>query len=194
MFDQCTWINEPSHWRIEDGTLHVTTNAATDFWRKTHYGFIRDNGHVFAADVEGDFTADVTVEGDFSSLYDQAGLIVRESAERWIKAGAEFNDGALAFSTVLTDDLSDWSTGTRADTKRFRLRMTIASNVLKVQCSADEQAWTLMRLAPFSSRTSPARWRVGPMCCTPERSGLNVRFSDFRIGPPILRDLHDVSL
>jgi regulation of enolase protein 1 (concanavalin A-like superfamily) len=194
MFEQFRWINEPAQWRIEHDTLIVTTDTNTDFWRKTHYGFVRDNGHVFAATVNGDFSAEVAVDGDFSALYDQAGLMVRESAERWIKAGAEYNDGALTFSTVLTNDLSDWSLGSRADTNRFRLRMTIAQGVLKVQCSADERSWTLMRLAPFAQSGTNAQWLVGPMCCTPERGGLDVRFSDFTIGPPIAKDLHDISM
>jgi uncharacterized protein len=63
-----------------------------------------------------------------------------------------------------------------------------------VQCSTDDATWNLMRLAPFSASTATARWLVGPMCCTPERGGLDVRFSDFRIGPPIVKALHDVSL
>jgi uncharacterized protein len=194
MFEQCRWINEPAQWRVEDDALFVTTDANTDFWRKTHYGFVRDTGHVLAASVQGDFTAEVAVDGAFSALYDQAGLMVRESAERWIKAGAEYNDGALTFSTVMTNDLSDWSLGSRADTNRFRLRVTIAQGVLKVQCSADERSWTLMRLAPFPASSDDARWLVGPMCCTPERGGLTVRFSDFRIGPAIVKDLHDISM
>jgi regulation of enolase protein 1 (concanavalin A-like superfamily) len=194
MFEQCRWINEPAQWRVENDTLFVTTETNTDFWRKTHYGFVRDSGHVFAASVSGDFTAEVAVDGDFSALYDQAGLMVRESAERWVKAGAEYNDGALTFSTVLTNDLSDWSLGSRADTNRFRLRMTIAQGVLKVQCSADERNWTLMRIAPFPQSDANARWLIGPMCCTPERGGLEVRFSHFRIGPPVAKDLHDISM
>jgi uncharacterized protein len=193
MFEQCRWINEPADWRIENDSLLVTTDANTDFWRKTHYGFVRDTGHVFAASVQGDFTAEVAVDGKFSALYDQAGLMVRESPERWVKAGAEFNDGALTFSTVLTNEYSDWSLGSTARTNRFRLRITVALGVLKVQCSADDTTWTLMRIAPFAA-SGTAGWQVGPMCCTPERSGLDVRFSDFRIGPPVVKDLHDVSL
>jgi regulation of enolase protein 1 (concanavalin A-like superfamily) len=34
---------------------------------------------------------------------------------------------------------------------------------------------------------------VGPMCCTPERRGLTVLFSDFSVTPPVRRDLHDLS-
>jgi hypothetical protein len=31
------------------------------------------------------------------------------------------------------------------------------------------------------------------MCCTPERAGLVVRFTEFRLGPPLGRELHDLS-
>jgi regulation of enolase protein 1 (concanavalin A-like superfamily) len=41
---------------LDDGRLRVVTDAKTDFWRETHYGFIRDNGHFFACRVPGDFT------------------------------------------------------------------------------------------------------------------------------------------
>jgi hypothetical protein len=47
---------------------------------------------------------------DFSSQFDQAGIFVRESDERWIKAGVEQADGVLG-GAVVTDGLSDWSVG-----------------------------------------------------------------------------------
>ncbi|MCF5924581.1 DUF1349 domain-containing protein, partial [Xanthomonas perforans] len=31
------------------------------------------------------------------------------------------------------------------------------------------------------------------MCCTPERSGLKVRFSDWALSAPLGKDLHDLS-
>jgi regulation of enolase protein 1 (concanavalin A-like superfamily) len=46
-----------------------------------------------------------------------------------------------------------------------------------------------MRLAPFPKSKTYA---VGPMCCTPERAGLEVAFSDFTVGPPLGKDLHDL--
>jgi regulation of enolase protein 1 (concanavalin A-like superfamily) len=30
---------------------------------------------------------------------------------------------------------------------------------------------------------------VGPKSCSPERAGLEVRYSDYRVGPPIAPDL-----
>ena len=59
--------------------------------------------------VTGDFTAEVTVDGRYEALYDQAGLMIRLSESNWIKAGVEYTDGEPYFSTVVTNDTSDWS-------------------------------------------------------------------------------------
>ena len=46
-----------------------------------------------------------------------------------------------------------------------------------------------MRRAPFAKNSS---YLVGPMACTPERAGLEVVFSEFRVTPPLGKDLHDL--
>ena len=46
-FDHCTWLNVPSIWRLDSDRLFVETDLATDFWRETHYGFVRDSGHFY---------------------------------------------------------------------------------------------------------------------------------------------------
>ena len=53
------WLNEPPAWREQDGVLSVTTAERTDFWRETHYGFVRDDGHLRFACASGDYTAAV---------------------------------------------------------------------------------------------------------------------------------------
>ncbi|HEV7434870.1 MAG TPA: hypothetical protein VGO22_08380 [Pseudorhizobium sp.] len=37
------------------------------------------------------------------------------------------------------------------------------------------------------------RYLVRPMCCPPERSGLEVRFSEWQLGQALGHDLHDLS-
>jgi hypothetical protein len=41
------WLNVPAHWQARDDELLVTADPRTDFWRTTHYGFIRDGGHFY---------------------------------------------------------------------------------------------------------------------------------------------------
>ena len=190
MFERCLWLNEPARWSATDARLDVVTDDRTDFWRQTHYGFTRDTGHFFGAEVVGDFTAALRIRATYEALYDQAGLMVRVDAENWLKAGIELSDGVPMLGSVLTRDFSDWATGRfEGDAADFWLRVTVAKGVVRLQASTDGVRWPLLRLAPFP--VSP-RYRVGPMCCTPERAGLAVGFSDFSIGPPTSRTLHDL--
>ena len=191
MFEQASWLNQPTKWTLEDGTLRVTSDDKTDFWRKTSYGFIRDSGHFFGVATDGDFTAQVHVAGHYATLYDQAGLMVRIDEEHWIKCGVEFSDGQLWLSTVLTAGQSDWAVSVApAMPNGFWLRVTASQGVIRVQYSVDGKLWPLLRLAPFPVA---ARYLVGPMCCTPERGGLEVAFSQFSAGPAQRKDLHDLS-
>jgi uncharacterized protein len=76
-FAGCTWLNPPETWRLHDGCLRVVTDTATNFWRETHYGFTRDNGHFFGRNVAGDFTMQLRVRARYGAPYDQAGIMVR---------------------------------------------------------------------------------------------------------------------
>ena len=177
------WLNEPPEWTDEDDTLSVVTGEKTDFWRKTHYGFIRDDGHFRHAAAPDDFSASVAFRGDYQALYDQAGLMLRLDAETWIKAGIEYVAGRRMLSVVVTRDVSDWSTmPLPGDPDWVRLRLTRIGASVHVHWAPnpDPTAFRMLRLTWFP--TGPAR--VGPMCCSPQRAGFRVRFSGFTIGPP----------
>jgi regulation of enolase protein 1 (concanavalin A-like superfamily) len=191
MFERCNWLNEPQEWHLEGGILDAVTDHKTDFWRETHYGFIRDSGHFYSYETSGDFTAELRVRARYDELYDQAGIMVRLDHAHWVKAGLEMSDGSARLSSVLTVGQSDWATGAyNHDPTDYWIRATVAAGVLRLQASADGKTWPLVRLSPFPR--APA-YAVGPVCCTPERSGLQVRFSDFRVGPPSGKELHDMS-
>jgi uncharacterized protein len=187
----CKWINQPTSWSVTNDTLDVTTNERTDFWRETHYGFIRDNGHFFAISAERSFTAHLRFQAKYSHLYDQAGMMIRIDENNWIKTGVEYTDGKYALSTVVTAEKSDWSIGTlEGDQDDVLLRVTLKDGSVRIQASTDGIHWPTFRLFSFPKS---AGYLVGPMCCSPERSGFNVRFSEFAMGPPTLKDLHDLS-
>ena len=69
------------------------------------------------------------------------------------------------------------------------MRVTVKAGVLRLQLSSDARLWPLMRLCPFPVAKS---YRVGPMCCTPERA-TDVVFSEFHVTEPTQKDLHDLS-
>ncbi|RYI86580.1 MAG: DUF1349 domain-containing protein, partial [Acetobacteraceae bacterium] len=80
-----TWHNPPAAWRLEGDRLLAVTDAATDFWQETHYGFARDSGHFFGCETICDFTAQLRIRADYTALYDQAGIMVRLDPLHWIK-------------------------------------------------------------------------------------------------------------
>jgi hypothetical protein len=123
-------------------------------------------------------------------LYDQAGLMMRLGPANWIKAGIEYTDGAACFSVVVTNDQSDWSLITIPPAPSGqRLRLTRHSEAIRVQyLDAEHNRWKMVRLAYLPRSASID---VGMMCCSPERSGFEVAFRDFTVGPAIARELHE---
>lgn len=153
-------MNEPARWQLGPSGLSVTTDNATDFWRETHYGFIRHTGHLFGCEVQGGFTATLRVQARFRELYDQAGLMVLIDDHTWLKAGVEISDGAAMLSSVLTMERSDWATAPfQGDASDFWMRISVDGGVMRVQVSADGRRWPLVRLCPFPARDkSVTRW------------------------------------
>jgi uncharacterized protein len=175
------WLNEPPEWREEDGDLTIVTGDRTDFWRRTHYGFVRDDGHARLAPAVGDFSATVAFRGDYEALYDQAGLMLRFDAENWIKAGVEFVAGRRMLSVVVTRGFSDWSTmPAPVETAWLLLRLTRIGSAVHVHWAAEGLPFRMLRLAYFPE--GPAA--VGPMACSPQRAGFRAAFRDFHLGPP----------
>ena len=187
-FSDMTWANPPPQSRIDGDTLTLTTGDRTDFWRKTHYGFIRDTGHFLHHPVSGDFTAEVTISARYEALYDQAGLMLRLDETRWVKAGIEYTDGQAFFSTVITNDRSDWSiVALPFPADRLRLRLTRHSDAVRVQVQRPDGSWLMTRLGYLEA--GPAL--IGVMACSPERAGFTAQFHDYTCGPAIDRTLHD---
>ncbi|NMO51854.1 DUF1349 domain-containing protein [Actinoplanes sp. TBRC 11911] len=109
MLTEMKWLNEPQDWSVTDGVLRAVTGERTDFWRETFYGWVTDNGHFYHRAVEGDFTAEATVDAAHDTRFDQAGMMVRGDARNWLKAGLEVTSGQVQVSTVYTRDFSDLS-------------------------------------------------------------------------------------
>lgn len=182
------WINPPVTWSLSGGALHLTTNDRTDFWRETHYGFWRDNGHFWQLSAPREFTTTLVFEGDYETLYDQAGLMLRIDADNWIKCGIEHSDGMTNFSTVVTRGKSDWSViGQPLISGPQTVRLTAQNNAVIAHFKTPNGTWRLMRVADFPTSSEAM---VGPMACSPERGGFKARFLDLQINLPIKNPLH----
>jgi regulation of enolase protein 1 (concanavalin A-like superfamily) len=183
------WFNEPPEWNRQDKSLCVKTGGKTDFWRKTFYGFIRDDGHFLYKKVKGDFTAQITFVGNYRELYDQAGLMIRVDEKNWVKTGIEFTDKEMHLSAVFTREVSDWSVMNLSNyTGELTLRLTRHGSAIRIQYLDENKKWRLIRLGYLEM---PAECQVGIMCCSPQRAGFEVEFKDFSISEPISPQLHD---
>ena len=159
--------------------MFVHSRAKTDFWRKTFYGHITDNGHFFRLSVSGDFVFQARVNGNYAALYDQAGLMVRLDAENWIKCGTEFFDGQRHASVVFTRDFSDWSTmADLSKTAPIWWRAVRKKDSVETLCSLDGDNFTSVRQGYFPPGL---KVDVGIMCAAPEGPGFDATFDNLRL-------------
>jgi len=170
------WFNEPAQWTGNT----VTTDHDTDFWRTTHYGYVRDTGHILGVDKAGDFELTVTFAGNYREQYDQAGIAIRLDEKNWIKSGIELVDGGQQISAVVTREVSDWSV--------VELAEPAASVTIKAERTGDTVTIsyglnggppaTMLRLAYFPPELSVL---AGVMCASPIGKGFTTRFENISI-------------
>jgi regulation of enolase protein 1 (concanavalin A-like superfamily) len=173
------WMNEPASWKKSGESLVVRSRAKTDFWRKTFYGYITDNGHFFYLPVSGDFVFQARINGQYAALYDQAGLMVRADAENWMKCGTEFFDGERHASVVFTRDFSDWSTmPDLSKSAPIWWRAVRKKDSIETLCSSDGKKFISVRQGYF---VPGAETNVGIMCAAPEGPGFEAVFDDLRL-------------
>jgi len=173
------WLNPPPHFRDDAGVVTVTTAHDTDFWRKTVHDFIADNGHFYYETISGDFEAVVKVSGAYNTLYDQAGLMLRQDENTWIKCGIEYVEGIQLASAVITRDVSDWSVSPLKDSPPsmwFKLKRIGAA--VEVYFSHDGSDYTLLRQGYL---TNTPQLQLGLMCCSPKGQGFTVTFASYAV-------------
>ncbi|MEQ8673757.1 MAG: DUF1349 domain-containing protein [Aggregatilineales bacterium] len=173
------WYNEPENWQQTADKLRVQAGGKTDFWRVTLHRFIKDDAHFYYQDVTGDFTATVKISGSYATLYDQAGLMVRESETVWIKCGIEYLDGVQQASAVITRQFSDWSIVPLPDNPpSIWLQVKRTGEAIEVFFSRDDDTYTLIRQGYLSLSEC---LQVGMMCAAPQGDGFDVIFEGFTI-------------
>jgi regulation of enolase protein 1 (concanavalin A-like superfamily) len=173
------WLNEPGSMTVSGDRLVVRARRKTDFWRKTFYGYITDNGHFFHLPVSGDFEFEARVDGQYAALYDQAGLMVRIDAQNWVKCGTEFFDNARHASVVFTREFSDWSTmNDLATSGPVWWRVVRKPDSLETLCSTDGKNFTSVRMGYL---VPSATAEVGIMCAAPEGEGFQSTFDNLKL-------------
>jgi hypothetical protein len=172
------WLNEPRVWRREpDGSAVVAAEPHSDFWRLTHDGGIRHNGHLYAWDVAGDCTMVAAMSGAYADLYHQAGIMACVDEAHWVKAGVEVFEGSPRLGCVVTNERSDWSLGTSAPWEVVWVRLQRMGPEIAVSYSGDGAAYSLARQCTLAE--GPAQ--VGLFCCAPGETGFVATFHSFSL-------------
>jgi regulation of enolase protein 1 (concanavalin A-like superfamily) len=176
------WLNAPAAVSYGPGTVTAKSKAKTDFWRKTFYGYITDNGHFFHLPVFGDFTLQARVNGKYAALYDQAGLMVRLDEKRWMKCGSELVEGKRWASVVFTHDFSDWSTlEDLSQSEAVWWRVARKKDSIEAQCSKDGVTFITIRQGYFPPSVEV---QAGIMCAAPEGAGFEATFDELALYKP----------
>jgi regulation of enolase protein 1 (concanavalin A-like superfamily) len=175
------WLNEPRKWSGDAASLAMTADPGTDFWRVTHYGFIRDSGPFHYLEREGDFEASVKVTGRYREQFHQAGLMVRIDGRNWIKAGIEYVDGFQNVSAVVTREVSDWSMAPcPGSPESIRLRLLRKGDYVQVSYSFDGTAFSVLRLAYFPPGVKA---QIGLVAAAPGKEPFEALFEKFEVVP-----------
>jgi regulation of enolase protein 1 (concanavalin A-like superfamily) len=177
-----TWTAPPVAVDEDGPDLLVTAAEGSDAWRHTAYGFVHDDAHALLAPLDAPGAVEVTFDVDYDRQFDQAGLMVRADAERWVKAGVEFSDGVPQLGAVVTLGRSDWSVAPVPEWagRRVTVRASRSGDAVTVRARVDDEPFRLVRVCPFPPEV-PAG--AGPYCCAPTRAGLVVRFRGWSTGP-----------
>jgi uncharacterized protein len=184
------WLNEPQHWSVAGDVLMVTADAGTDFWRRTHYGYVTDSGHLFGAYEAGDFDLSVVVSGAYADQYDQAGAMIRVDDRHWLKTGVEFVDGRARLSTVVTLEFSSWAVADLPPrVAELSLLLARRGDSVEVRFAVDdrmrEPAGMNLAAVVYLPPGQPAL--AGAMCAAPTGSGFTASFRDLTIVPVAAR-------
>jgi regulation of enolase protein 1 (concanavalin A-like superfamily) len=176
------WFNEPTKYQLGSG-LEIYTDAETDFWQRTHYGFRRDDGHCLFTKQSGDFSIMTHVEFRPQAQYDQCGLIVRVDAENWIKTSTEYEDAQVSrLGSVVTNlGYSDWATqDISSEHKEMWYRISKNGADFLLESSFDGQKWAQLRVAHLHKL--PEELQAGVYACSPIGKDFWCKFTVLEIG------------
>ncbi len=175
------WLNKPKQWKAGKNNVTMTVEPATDFWRITHYGFIRDSGPFYYQQATGDFEATVKITGQYKELFHQAGLMIRTDNKNWIKTGIEYVDGVQNVSAVVTHNTSDWSVVPRHDSpKSMWLKLLRKGDFVQISYSFDGNKFDMLRLAYFQPKV---KVQIGMVAAAPGKLKFDALFENFTVKP-----------
>ena len=177
------WTRTPKNYSIKDDGISITTEAGTDLWQRTYYGFRNDNAPVLQLETdEKYFSFVVKTEFDSQHRFDQCGIVMYLNSDNWLKASIEYeNDEYQRLGSVVTNlGYSDWATtDTPASIKSMWYRLSRRESDYCIECSYDGIHFKQMRICHMSQGAEAIRF--GIYACSPEKSSFKAHFTHMEI-------------
>ncbi|KAK9765779.1 hypothetical protein K7432_005617 [Basidiobolus ranarum] len=104
---QLQWTVAPPKLEEEGATIKLTSSPNSDFWRTTAAHRMSGN-FGYQKVTASKFKVSCFVRGQWDIEYDQAGVMIYQDDNTWIKGGIEFTGGIQYISAVVTNPYSDW--------------------------------------------------------------------------------------
>ncbi|MBD7970078.1 DUF1349 domain-containing protein [Paenibacillus gallinarum] len=180
--DNLFWIHEPKEYAINNNEIMIRTDAGTDFWQKTYYGFQNDNAPALLMKTnEKYFSFSVKTEFDSKHRFDQCGVIIYQNSDNWIKASIEYeNEEYQRLGSVVTNlGYSDWATTDITATQKFMYyRISRRESDYCIENSYDGIHYKQMRIAHLFEGADDIQ--IGIYACSPEESSFKAIFTEMK--------------
>lgn len=180
--DHLFWVHEPKEYTIADGEIVIKTEAGTDFWQRTYYGFQNNNAPALLMKTnEKYFSFLVKTEFDSKQRFDQCGVIIYQNSDNWIKASIEYeNEEYQRLGSVVTNlGYSDWATTDITATKKLMYyRLSRRESDYCIENSYDGIHYKQMRIAHLFEGADNIQ--IGIYACSPEESSFNAVFTEMK--------------
>lgn len=200
-FSQGQWINRPKQFVLDETQLVIETEANTDFWQRSYYGFRNDNAPALLIERADNFSLSVKVSFNYQAQFDQAGVIIYLNDENWFKASIEYETASLSrLGSVVTNlGYSDWATTDIATPQHIWYRLSRRGPDFLIEYAKDGVNYQQMRIfhlhqlgATSAEQSDPpaaasCSVKFGLYACSPLSSSFKAQFEQLSLGPCIWR-------
>jgi len=174
------WHCEPEEWAQHRTTVQMRVPPGTDFWRMTSTDECCDNAPFYYLEVEGDFEVRCKVKANYENPDDQAGIMIREDEENWVKCGIQMVGDVPHMCATVTHDYSDLSLHPLPHLPEYMwVHAKKIGDGLEVYISEDSFDWMQIRQGDI---TDGAILQIGLYAASPEsEDGFEATFEDFMV-------------
>ncbi len=177
------WIREPKESSIEADKIEIVTEAGTDLWQRTYYGFRNDNAPVLQMKTsEKYFSFIVKTAFESKRRFDQCGVVAYLDSDNWMKASIEYENAEYQRlgSVVTNHGYSDWATtDISSDIKEMWYRFSRRESDFCFECSVDGKVFKQMRICHFWDGADEIAF--GIYACSPEQSSFRAVFTEMQL-------------